>query len=103
MAAPPLGNAIAQAEESAAVLKGPPEHKAPTNLQVGPALATKHPRIVMGAVRMATMMQMVDTTIANVALPHMQASCAAALDQISWVLTSAWRATAPSRPLLAWV
>src|SRR5258707_4641812 len=36
----------------------------------------------------ATIMQALDTTIANVALPYMQGSLSASLDQISWVLTS---------------
>src|SRR6058998_1492077 len=37
---------------------------------------------------LATIMQALDTTIANVALPHMQGSLAATQDQINWVLTS---------------
>src|SRR5271169_605154 len=36
----------------------------------------------------ATLMQALDTTIANVALPYMQGSVAATQDQIDWVLTS---------------
>jgi MFS transporter, DHA2 family, multidrug resistance protein len=36
----------------------------------------------------ATLMQTLDTTIANVALPYMQGSVSASQDQISWVLTS---------------
>ncbi|MFZ3182443.1 MAG: DHA2 family efflux MFS transporter permease subunit, partial [Methylocystis silviterrae] len=36
----------------------------------------------------ATIMQALDTTIANVALPFMQGSLSASLDQINWVLTS---------------
>src|SRR5450756_2472386 len=36
----------------------------------------------------ATIMQALDTTIANVALPYMQGSLSASLDQINWVLTS---------------
>jgi DHA2 family multidrug resistance protein len=36
----------------------------------------------------ATVMQAIDSTIANVALPYMQASLSATYDQISWVLTS---------------
>jgi DHA2 family multidrug resistance protein len=92
------GTETLQADDSAAAAKDPP-----AILAVGPALVTKHPRIVMGAVMMATMMQMVDTTIANVALPHMQASFSAALDQISWVLTSYILATAISTPLIGWL
>jgi len=40
------------------------------------------------SVMLATIMQALDTTIANVALPHMQGSLSATQDQISWVLTS---------------
>jgi len=36
----------------------------------------------------ATLMQALDNTIANVALPHMQGSLGASRDQITWVLTS---------------
>jgi len=37
---------------------------------------------------LATLMQALDTTIANVALPYIQGSVAASQDQIAWVLTS---------------
>src|SRR5271165_1330096 len=37
---------------------------------------------------MATLMQSLDSTIANVALPYMQGSLSATSDQITWVLTS---------------
>lgn len=40
------------------------------------------------AIMMATIMQALDTTIANVALPHMQGSLNATQEQASWVLTS---------------
>jgi len=44
--------------------------------------------IVSACTVLATLMQALDTTIANVALPYMQGSFAAAPDQITWVLTS---------------
>ena len=37
---------------------------------------------------LATIMQAIDTTIANVALPHIQGRLSAAQDQITWLLTS---------------
>lgn len=39
-------------------------------------------------VMMATIMEVLDITIANVAIPHMQGTLSATQDQISWVLTS---------------
>ncbi len=40
------------------------------------------------AVMLAAIMQVLDTTIANVALPHMQGSLSATQEQLAWVLTS---------------
>lgn len=44
--------------------------------------------LVTLAIMLATIMQVLDTTIANVALPHMQGSLSATQDQIVWILTS---------------
>ena len=44
--------------------------------------------LVAVSIMLATIMQVLDTTIANVALPHMQGSLSASSDQITWVLTS---------------
>ena len=43
---------------------------------------------VTACVILATLMQALDTTIANVALPYMQGSVSASQDEIDWVLTS---------------
>src|SRR5262245_3741465 len=43
---------------------------------------------ITACVMVASLMQALDTTIANVALPYMQGSVAASQDQIAWVLTS---------------
>jgi DHA2 family multidrug resistance protein len=51
----------------------------------------------------ACIMQGVDTTIANVALPHIQGSMSASQDQISWVLTSYIVASAITMPLTGWL
>src|SRR6202161_591387 len=50
----------------------------------------KTPRraLITGCVMVATLMQALDSTIANVALPYMQGSLSATSDQITWVLTS---------------
>ena len=55
------------------------------------------------AVMLATIMQALDTTIANVALPHMQGTMGATQDQISWVLTSYIVAAAIFTPLTGFI
>ncbi len=52
---------------------------------------------------LATFMQALDSTIANVALPHMQGSFAASQDQITWVLTSYIVAAAIMTPPTGWL
>src|SRR5689334_4684227 len=54
-------------------------------------------------VMLATIMQALDTTIANVALPYMQGSLSATLDQINWVLTSYIVAAAIMTPPTGWL
>ncbi len=44
--------------------------------------------LIVVCAMIATLMQALDSTIANVALPYMQGSLSATLDQITWVLTS---------------
>ena len=46
------------------------------------------PFLITCSIMLATIMQALDTTIANVALPHMQGSLSATQDQVAWVLTS---------------
>ncbi len=58
-----------------------------------------HRGLVTMSVMVATIMQALDTTIANVALPHMQGTMGATQDQISWVLTSYIVAAAIFMPL----
>jgi DHA2 family multidrug resistance protein len=55
------------------------------------------------SVMLATIMQALDTTIANVALPHMQGTMGATQDQISWVLTSYIVAAAIFMPLTGFI
>jgi len=60
-------------------------------------------RMITLSIMMATVMQTLDTTIANVALPHMQGTLSASQDQIAWVLTSYIVAAAIATPLTGWV
>ena len=60
-------------------------------------------RLAITVVMMAaTFIQVLDSTIANVALPHMQATLGAAPDQVTWILTSYIIASAVATPLTGW-
>ena len=59
--------------------------------------------IVTIGVMMAVLLQVLDTTIANVALPHMQASLSATQDTINWVLTSYIVSSAVALPISGWL
>jgi len=59
--------------------------------------------LVTVSVMAATMMQTLDSTIANVALPHMQGALAATPDQVSWVLTSYMIAAAIAMTPTGWL
>ncbi|API59872.1 EmrB/QacA family drug resistance transporter [Tardibacter chloracetimidivorans] len=86
----------------------------------GPAQAPSTPQRASGAVGEAALsvaqrgfltvgvmaamvMQVLDTTIANVALPHMQASLNATSDTVTWVLTSYIVAAAIATPITGWL
>jgi DHA2 family multidrug resistance protein len=58
---------------------------------------------VMLGLMLATVMSILDTTIVNVALPHMQASLSASPEQITWVITSYIVATAATTPVTGWL
>ena len=55
------------------------------------------------AIMMAVLLQVLDTTIANVALPHMRASMSATQETINWVLTSYIVASAIAIPITGWL
>src|SRR5580704_1360241 len=59
--------------------------------------------MITATVISACVLQGIDTTIANVALPHIQGSMSAAQDQISWVLTSYIVASAIMMPMTGWL
>lgn len=59
--------------------------------------------IITACVMVATLMQTLDTTIVNVALPYIQGSLAASPDQITWTLTAYIVAAAIMTPPIGWV
>ncbi|MBN8814053.1 MAG: DHA2 family efflux MFS transporter permease subunit [Sphingomonas sp.] len=68
-----------------------------------PLLATSNRPLLTIGVMGAMVMQILDTTIANVALPHMTAELGATNDTITWVLTSYIVATAIALPATGWL
>jgi DHA2 family multidrug resistance protein len=70
-----------------------------TSVATAPPVAAADRFMITLAVMSATLIQVLDTTIVNVALPHMQGELGATSDQISWVLTSYLVSSAICMPL----
>lgn len=62
-----------------------------------------HKGLITVSIMLATIMQVLDTTIANVALPTMTGDLGASQDTITWVLTSYIVASAIMTPVTGWV
>ena len=62
-----------------------------------------HRGLITASAMLAMLMQTLDSTIANVALPYMQGSLSASQDQINWVLTSYIVAAAIMTPPTGWL
>jgi DHA2 family multidrug resistance protein len=65
--------------------------------------ATFNPWIVATVVTLGTFMEMLDTSIANVALPHISGSLSASQEESTWVLTSYLVANAVVLPMSGWL
>ncbi len=65
--------------------------------------AVKHRGLITIGIMLATIMQVLDTTIANVALPSMTGDLGASQDTINWVLTSYIVAAAIMTPVTGWL
>jgi MFS transporter, DHA2 family, multidrug resistance protein len=55
------------------------------------------------AVMLGTTLEVLDTSIVNVALPHMQGTFSASVDEIAWVLTSYLVANGVMIPMTGWI
>src|ERR1700737_474400 len=55
------------------------------------------------AVMLGTVLEVLDTSIVNVSLPHMQGSFSASVDEIAWVVTSYLVANGIMIPLTGWI
>ena len=59
--------------------------------------------LITVTVMLPTIMEIIDTSVANVALPHMQGSLNAGTDEVTWVLTSYLVANAVVLPMTGWL
>lgn len=66
-------------------------------------LPVDNPVLLAVGIMLASLLQILDTTIANVAIPHMQSTLGATNDEISWVLTSYIVAVAVAMPITGWL
>ena len=73
---------------------------APSTTDYRPAI---NPWIIAITVTLATFMELLDTAIANVALPHIAGGLAVSIDESTWVLTSYLVSNAVVLPLSAWL
>lgn len=68
-----------------------------------PHIEVEHRGLITVMIMLATIMQVLDTTIANVALPNMTGDLGASQDTITWVLTSYIVAAAIMTPVTGWL
>jgi DHA2 family multidrug resistance protein len=76
---------------------------APAPLEDVAQLPVRSHWLLIVGVMTASLLQVLDITIANVAIPHMQPSLGATPDTISWVLTSYIIASAVAMPITGWL
>ena len=68
-----------------------------------PERAPVNPWVIAAIVSLAAFMEVLDTSIANVALPYMAGGLASSVDDASWVLTSYLVANAVVLPISGWL
>lgn len=68
-----------------------------------PATETVNKWLITVTVMLPTIMEIIDTSVANVALPNMQGSLNAGTDEVTWVLTSYLVANAVVLPMTGWL
>src|SRR5271170_4862690 len=62
-----------------------------------------NPWLIAATVITATFMEVLDTSVANVALPHIAGNLSAGVDESTWVLTSYLVSNAIVLPLTGWL
>src|ERR1700742_1478076 len=62
-----------------------------------------NPWLIAASVMLATFMEVLDTSVANVALPHIAGNLSASTDEATWVLTSYLVSNAIVLPITGWL
>ncbi|MGI8745293.1 MAG: DHA2 family efflux MFS transporter permease subunit [Bryobacteraceae bacterium] len=62
-----------------------------------------NPWLIAASVMLSTFMEVLDTTVVNVSLPHIAGSLSASIDESTWVLTSYLVANAIILPITGWL
>ncbi|MEK7386616.1 MAG: DHA2 family efflux MFS transporter permease subunit, partial [candidate division NC10 bacterium] len=71
--------------------------------EAGAPLSAPRKWAITVSVMVVTVMQILDTSVTNVALPHMQGSLSAGVEEMSWVITSFLAANAIIIPATGWL
>jgi len=69
----------------------------------GPSISPAQKWAITVTVMVVAFMQILDTSVTNVVLPHLQGSLSAGLDEVSWVITSYLAANAVVIPATGWL
>ncbi len=78
-------------------------HAAPDTADDVAQLPVANPGILIVGIMAASLLQVLDTTIANVAIPHMRTALGATNETVTWVLTSYIIASAVALPITGWL
>ena len=96
----PAAGSAALAGQSCSTRRPTDESRTPCRPSARPAI---NPWVIALTVTLATFMEVLDTSIANVALPHIAGSLSVSVHESTWVLTSYLVANAVILPLSGWL
>lgn len=92
-----------QAAPGSSATAGPASEISDARARDEPELETSNHILLVFGIMAASLLQILDTTIANVAIPHMQSSLGTTVDGVTWVLTSYIIASAVALPITGWL
>src|ERR1700761_3676693 len=84
-------------------LPAPPQPRPELHLVSAPSRPIINPWVVALTVTIATFMELLDTSIANVSLPYIAGGLGRSYDEVTWILTTYLVANAVVLPMSAWL